>query len=108
MAVDFGFVLAAGHEVAFHHQAHDVVFTGAQLLRHILSHFHLAGVVFAAVGVAAIHHQFGCDAGFGELLSGGFYVAAVVVGLFAAAQNHVAVGIADGVHNSGMAGFGDR
>jgi len=44
----------------------------------------LAGVVFAAVGVAAVYHQAGADSGFGQLGNGVSDVFRAVVRLFAA------------------------
>ena len=106
MAVGFGFVLAAFDQVAFDHHAHNGVFAVFQLRGDVLGDDHLAGVVFIAVGVAAVDHQLGIESGFGQLLAGGLDVAAAVVGLFAAAQDDVTVGVAVGVDDGGVAGFG--
>ena len=107
LAVGFGFVLTAFDEVAFHHHAHDVLFAVADLRRHVLSNFHLAGVVFAAVGVAAVYHQAGADSGFDQLGDCVSDVFRAVVRLFAAAQDDVAVGVARGVDDGRVSGFGN-
>ena len=100
--------MAAFNQMAFHHHAHNIALAVLQLLGHIGGHFHLAAVVFAAVGMAEIHHQARGYFSAGQLFGGGLHVFAAVVGLFAAAQNHMAIGVAGGVHDGGMAGFGYR
>ena len=69
----------------------------------VFGHIDLALVLFAAVGVAAIHHQGGGQLGGFEFLAGGSHAFGVVVGRFATAQNHVAVLVALGLHDGDLA-----
>lgn len=108
LTVNFRLVLAAFNQVAFHHHAHDVFFTGFQLCRNIARHIHLFAEVFTAVGMAAVHHQFAAHAGFLKLRNRVFNVFRAVIRLFTATQNRMAVRVAAGVDNRGMTGFGYR
>lgn len=92
--------------MALHHDTHDILLAVFQLGGYVAGDFHLAGVVFAAVGVAEIDHQARGNTGFGELCGSGLDVFGTVIRLFAAAQDDVAVGIAGGVDDGGVAGFG--
>ena len=64
-------------------------------------------MVFVAVGVAAVDHDLGADAGLLHLLAGVFYGGGVVVGgVAAAAQDDVAVAVALGDEDGGLAVLG--
>ena len=54
------------------------------------------------------NHERGGQPGIGQLLAGCLHAGCVVIGLFAAAQNHMAIGVAAGVNNGGLAAFADR
>ena len=99
-------VLAAFVEVAFNHQAHDAGITPGHLRGHIGSHFNLLVVLLAAVGVRQVNHQLLAQARGFELLASGLHIGGAVVGLFAPAQNHMAVVVATGFKNRGLAHFG--
>ena len=64
-------------------------------------------MVFVAVGVAAVDHDLRADAGLLHLLAGFFYGGGVVVGGVAtAAQDDVAVAVALGDEDGGLAVLG--
>jgi hypothetical protein len=100
LAVDERFarnqILTARLEMAFDHDADDARVAGSDLRGNVLADSELLGRFLAAVAVASIDHDARRDPGFGETLGGGIDVGGVVVGLFAAAQNHVAVFVAGG------------
>ena len=100
--------MAAFNQVAFHHHAHNVFFTGFQLRCNIARHVHLFAEVFTAVGMAAVHHQVAAHAGFLKLRHRVFNVFRAVIRLFTATQNRMAVRVAAGVDNRRMTGFGYR
>ena len=59
-------LLRSGDEIAFEHDADDAAIAGGDLSGDIAADGGLAGVVFAAVGVAAVDHDARCLAGFFE------------------------------------------
>ena len=109
LSVNDGGVLSPFNQMAFHHHAHDVLLAILDLRGDVLGDFHLAFEFFAAVGMAAIHHQLGGQTRLGKLLGGSFNVFAAVIGrAVAPAQNHMAIVVARGVHDGGMPSFGYR
>jgi len=111
LAVDEGFAgdyfLCASDEVAFEHDAEDAVIACSDLGGYVASYAGLLGVVFVAVGVAAVDHDLRADAGLLHLLAGIFYGGSVVVGgVAAAAQDDVSVVIALGDEDGGLAVLG--
>ena len=69
----------------------------------VLCHIALLLVLLAAVGVAAVDHQAGGQLGGFQFLAGGRHAGRIVVGSLAAAQNHVAVLVALGLHDGDLA-----
>ena len=111
MAVDEGLAadefLGSGDEVAFEHDADDAVVAAGDLGGDVAADGELLGVIFVAVGVAAVDHDLGANAGGDHLLAGFFDGGGVVVdGLAAAAKDDVAVLIAFGDEDGGLAVFG--
>ena len=72
----------------------------------VLSDHDLALVLLAAVGVRDVYHHLLAQAGGAQQGAGGFYFSGAVVGQLAAAQDHVAVVVATGFENGGLAHFG--
>lgn len=105
--------LAAGNEflrardqIAFEHHADDAAISRGDLARDIAADSRLAGMVFTTVGVAAIDHDARGETGFFEQRGGFVDGGRVVVhGLAAAAQNDVAILIAGGEEDGGLAVF---
>ena len=111
MAVDELFAgdefLRSCDEVAFKHDAHDALVAAGDLAGDVAADSGLLGVILVAVGVAAVDHDAGWDAGLFHLATGLFDRCSVVVdGLAAAAKDDVAVGIAVGDEDGGLAVFG--
>ena len=100
LAVDEWFpgeqILSSGFEVAFDHEAENAWVAGGDLPGHVLADAHLFGRLFAAVAMAAIDHDARGYTGFGQTLGRRIDVGGVVVGLIAAAQDNVAVLVAQG------------
>ena len=99
-------VLAAFLQMAFYHHARDAFIASADLRGDIGGHFNLFGVLFAAVGVREVDHDLLGQACRFEQGASGIYMAAAVIGGFAAAQNGVAVVVASGFKNRGLPHFG--
>ena len=96
-----------GFEMAFHHDAAYARIAAGDLFADVVADGHLFGRILAAVVVAAINHDARRYARFGEILRGGIDVGAIVIRLFAAAQNDVAVLVAGGRNDGRMARLGD-
>ena len=99
-------VLTAFFEVALDHQAHDAVVTCGHLVGHVFGDGDLARVLLAAVGVRQVDHYLLAQARFLEQFTGRVHVFGAVVGLLAAAQDHVAIVVAAGFENRGLAHLG--
>ena len=95
--------LGTVHQVAFDHHTEHLTRATADLSGDVFGHVNLALVLFAAVGMAAVHHQGGGQLGGFEFLAGGGHAVGIVVGCFATAQNHVAVLVALGLHDGDLA-----
>ena len=94
-------------EVALEHDAHDALVAAGDLAGDVAADSGLLGVILVAVGVAAVDHDAGWDAGLFHLAAGFFDRCGVVVdGLAAAAKDDVAVGVAVGDEDGGLAVFG--
>src|ERR1700722_20769638 len=92
--------LRARHQIAFDHHAEDATISGGNLCSDIAADQALTGVVFVAVGVAAIDHDAWRNAGFLHLLSSlGHSAGLVVRRLPATAEDDVTVRIAPGKQN---------
>ena len=101
--------LRTGDEVAFYHHAEDVVVAGGDLRGNVSAGDELAFVLFAAVGVAEVNHDFFADARFAQRRFGCLHVfGAVVRAVITAAQDEVAVFVAFGGNDGGVAEFGYR
>ena len=97
-----------GDEVAFRHHAEDAVVAARDLCGDVGGGDELLFVLFVAVGVAAINHDFFRQSGFLQGGGGGADVfGAVVRAVAAAAQNNVAVFVAQRGDDGGVAEFGD-
>ena len=102
-------LLVALDQIALDHDAENARFAVGQLAADVFADEQLAAVVLLAVGVAHIDHHPGADAGLLQEAAGVVDGGAVVVGLAAAAtQDDVAVLVAGGLKDGGMAEFGDR
>ena len=53
-------------QMAFQHEPHDRAIAGADLFQDVACHDRLAGVILAGVGMAAVHHDGGGQAGYGQ------------------------------------------
>ena len=93
-------------EVALNHQAHDAALACGHLRGHIVRHFNLLGVLFAAVGVRDIHHDLRRNARGLERFAGRIDIGGRVVGLFTATQNDVHILVAARLKNRGLAHLG--
>mmetsp|Transcript_40811 Transcript_40811/g.102017 ORF Transcript_40811/g.102017 Transcript_40811/m.102017 type:complete len:210 (-) Transcript_40811:760-1389(-) len=92
-------LLTTFKQVAFDHDADDVVLAVAELTRNVLGHDGLSAEVFAGVAVRAIDDQPGVDLGLVELLDRRPDRRRVVVGAVGAAtEDDVAVGVAHRMH----------
>ena len=84
-------LLRARDQVALKHNADDIAIAGGHLCGDIAANDRLAEVVFITVGVAAVDHDAGLEAGFFHFLgSFGDAVGGVVDHFAAAAQDDVA------------------
>ena len=100
-------LLGSCDEVAFEHDAHDALVAAGDLACDVAADGGLLGVVLVAVGVAAVDHDARWDAGLFHLAAGFFDRCGVVVdGLAAAAKDDVAVRVAVGDEDGGLAVFG--
>src|SRR5258708_31630381 len=96
-------VLATGVEVALHHHAHDAFLARGELHGDVGADVHLLAVLLRRIRVREVDHEVRREARGGELAGGRFHARRVVVGLLAAAQDHVAVVVADGLEDRGLA-----
>ncbi|MPM90374.1 hypothetical protein SDC9_137495 [bioreactor metagenome] len=99
-------VLAALFQMAFDHHAHDAMVASGHLVRHIFGNDDLARVLLAAVGVRQVDHHLLAQAGFLQQFAGGVHVSGAVVGLLAAAQDHVAVLVAARLEDGALSHLG--
>ena len=93
-------------QMAFDHQPRDAGIATGNLLGHVGRHVDLAAVLLAAVGVGDIDHDLRAQACAFQQSAGGLYMLGAVVGLLAAAQDDVAVAIAAGLEDGGLAHLG--
>lgn len=77
--------MAAFDQMTFHHHAKNVLIALADLVGSVVANFHLAAIVFAAVGMAEIDHEFLRQADCSEFSSGGANMFRAVIRLFTAA-----------------------
>ena len=94
--------------MALHHQAEDLLGAAGHLSADITRHFELFFVLLRTVGMAAIDHQRGRQLRSVQVFAGGSHAGSVIVGRLAAAQNHVAIAIALGLHNRHLPVFVHR
>src|ERR1051326_3800627 len=100
-------VLAPPFQVTFDHHADDSLITSGNLFGDILSDFDLAQVVLLTVGVAQInHHSLGETCG-GQFFACDVHAGSIIIGLFSATQNDVAVLISQCRYDGGMPCLGD-
>ena len=100
--------LRAFDQMAFDHHAEDVLLASGDLRGDVSGGIELAFVLFVAVGVAAINHDFVLHAGAAQRGDRFTHVGgAVVRTVVAAAQDEVAVFVAVGGDDGGMPQFGD-
>ena len=100
--------LCAFDQMAFDHHAEDVLLASGDLRGDVSGGIELAFVLFVAVGVAAINHDFVLHAGAAQRGDRFTHVfGAVVRAVVAAAQDEVAVFVAVGGDDGGMPQFGD-
>ena len=99
--------LGAGYQIALHHDADNVWVPFGNLAGDVVAYNRLAAVVLVAVGVAEVDHDARLDAGLFHLPGGlGHALRRVVHRPAAAAQDDVAIGIAGGDEDGGLAVFG--
>src|SRR5207247_7960798 len=94
--------LAAGLEMRFDHEADDAVLAGGDLARDLARDVDLALVHLLAVRMAAIDHQALLEPGAGQLLGRSVDAPRVVIRMFSAAQDDVAVLVAVGRNDGGV------
>src|SRR5687768_7578115 len=99
-------ILAAFSEVAFDHHAEDALLAGGELARDVAPDLDLAAELLGRVGVREVDHEVRGEARTGELLRRLLDARAVVVGRFAAAQDDVAVLVAERLEDRRLAGLG--
>src|SRR5690606_7710662 len=96
--------LAPPTDMTFHHQADDGAVTFRDLVGNVVHYQRLEGRVLVGVGVAAVNHDVGLDAGLFQLLLAQRDADRVVVGLaVAATQHHVTIAVAAGRHDGHLA-----
>ena len=91
--------------MTLHHDTKNGPGAPGYLVRNITRNFKLLFVLLAAVGVAAVNHQRGRQMGFNKVLASGCDTLCVVIRCFAAAQDHMAIGIALRLNNGHLAVF---
>ncbi len=89
--------LVALEQVGFEHHPDDGAVPLQDLVDDVVSHLGLQTVILAGVAVAAIHHQPRLQARFFQRLFRQRHIDRVVVGVFAAAQDHMAIRVALGL-----------
>ena len=94
--------------MALDHDAENARVAGGDLRRDFLADADLFCWILAAVAVAEIDHDARGNRRFGQTLGRGVDIGRVVVRLVAAAQDHVAIFVAGGRDDGGVAVFGDR
>ena len=94
-----GEFLRASQQVALYHHTKNMARAGRDLGGNVARHIQLLFMLLAAVGMAAVHHQRGRQFGLLQILTGSGHAARIVIGRFAATQNHMAVRVAQGLHN---------
>src|SRR5689334_24289266 len=80
--------------MAFDHNPEDAFITGGDLRCHVVSHLHLVGRIFATIAVTAVDHDARRDAGLREIFGRAIDVAGIVIWLFTAVQDDMAILIA--------------
>ena len=96
--------MAAGHQVALQHHAHQLAGASPQLLSHLACHLTLTAVVLVGIAVAAVHHHPMGQPRLGQLGGSLIHRLKVVVGSpLAPPQHQVAIGIAGGRDNRRLA-----
>ena len=93
--------------MTFDHGADDATVATGNLAGHIMTHIDLALVLFLAVGMAEVDHQIGSQTRFFHFPGSDIDTLRIVVRSAAATQDHVAVVVAPGREDRGMAGLGE-
>ena len=94
--------------MAFDHDAKNLARTCTDLRRYIACNINLTFEFFAAICVAAINHHSRWQLGSFQLLAGLRDAFGLVIGRFAATQNHMAIRVAIGLYDGHLPCLMDR
>lgn len=100
--------LIAFNEIGLDHDANDVVASAGDLFADVVHDVDLLAALLARIGVGCVDHHHFPVAGSFEDFAGFCHALSIIVGLFSAAQNHVAVLVASGGNDGRDASLGDR
>src|SRR5204862_406685 len=101
-------ILAARLQVRFDHEADDSILAGGDLARDLARDVDLTLIYLLAVRMAAIDHQALLEPGAGQLLGRSVDASGVVIRMFSAAQDDVAVLVSVGRDDGGVPLLGHR